>query len=179
MNKIKTIATNRKFLIGTAVVLTAVAISGAAVADKRGWRDGDRGGRGYDDDDRNRWGSMEHRADRMVDWLDDELDLTTEQELSIEMLIDGHRQEMEERMKAQLDSARQMIVGDELSVQQARTLIDLRETMREEAHEGRAQMVAGIHAILTPAQREGVADLLEDFGDHGMRGKGKRRGGRH
>ncbi len=157
----------KKTVVLTTAVLALVA-SGLALADRS-------------DRDRGHGPGMGMDPGRMVERLDEHLELSDEQESRIEEILDGHLAAMTEAHTSRMEQMRQLIESDSVTAEQVRALMDAHMAGRGAMHEHVPAIIADLHAELTPQQRTKAFELLADHGhgrNHGGWRKG-RRGGYH
>ena len=115
-------------------------------------------GRSPDD----RW---DRRSDYVVRRLDRELNLTQEQRVEVEALVAEVTAEMASRRESsepQFDEAQALFRQDRLSAEEVEAFIEAYEGDRQQTRRFMAQKVAEFHAILTPEQRDRLAQLAEE-----------------
>ena len=134
----------------------ALIIGVGAIADR-----GDRWGKGHDND-RHGWFHNEDgdRHLKMVRFLNRHLDLSDEQETQIAEIIDDKFLEMQEMRNQKVQEASDLLRADNLSVTDVDNMLDSIWNKRHEMQTGFSEVVVDIHAVLTPEQREQVADMI-------------------
>jgi Spy/CpxP family protein refolding chaperone len=94
-----------------------------------------------------------------------QLDLTADQKLALKSVRDANRDEHEARRAEREETMaffKAQLLSDNPDVAAMHDLIDARSIDALEDAHARLDTVIEVHAILTPAQRQQVADLMED-----------------
>ena len=153
---------------GVVVVAGLLALSGLAYAGS---------GHGHwDDDDAEHYAKCAERAERMVDRLDRELDLSDAQEQQVAAIVDNFVREGRAMRDSHKQAWTEAWLSDELSADDIAAMMD-RGARRDVGKRLMSESVAALHAVLTPAQRETAANHKRFFSL--MQGQGGKRGWHH
>ena len=122
-------------------------------------------------------------AERMVERIDDRLDLSAAQREEIEGLIANAAGQVQQQRRRISEEAAATFAGDSFSEQDAQRMLDRAEETRKMRRRIMAQAMVQLHGILTPEQRRQAGEMLAAHGGwlagHGLSGERSRRGGWH
>ena len=121
------------------------------------------------------WAYYKHRTwdvhGYVLEKLDDEVDLSDEQERQLKALVKETVNYMRTRRESRHVDGAALIRQPELSAAEVRVAMDARKTARGEMRDFIAEKIAAAHAILTPEQRAELAEHAEDLPWLGKRGR--------
>ena len=133
------------------------------------------------------WAGHRHhdRHEQSAHYIAEELSLNDEQEEKLEVMLET----MEKKRKQLRDEAKEqmhaIVTQDKISKEDALKILQSRKAKKETMRDYIATQLVGFHAILTPAQREELAEsaprmlkLLQGKKRHGKKRHGKKHHGK-
>jgi len=151
----------KKIIIGlTAAVIGAGTLAAGVASADRGWGDHERcDGKGkYEQMSRH----MGERAEKRMEYLAEELNLTQQQQDQVEDMFDQHRSDMRKQMRSMRDFRKQMRdldVGAADYDQQVETIVKQAQTKAAQLIRDKAQQKKELYSLLTPEQQAQFNEL--------------------